>query len=85
MEDIVAETNCAVLVFDLEDRNSFSAAKRWHRLLTSGEEAPEGAVVLGGLRQPHINRGGEVSRARTVRNGQCHAHDWVGPVALLFL
>lgn len=36
-EEVVAETSCALLVFDLDDRKSFGVAKQWHSTISAGE------------------------------------------------
>ncbi|CAN0076964.1 unnamed protein product [Hapterophycus canaliculatus] len=36
-EEIVSETSCALLLLDLDDRNSFRVAKRWQALVTEGK------------------------------------------------
>lgn len=35
--EIVEETSCALLLLDLDDRNSFRVAKRWRALISDGE------------------------------------------------
>jgi len=35
--EIVKETSCALLLLDLDDRNSFRVAKRWRALIAEGE------------------------------------------------
>lgn len=39
--EIVEETSCALLLLDLDDRNSFRVAKRWQTLITEGENSAE--------------------------------------------
>ncbi|CAN0033897.1 unnamed protein product, partial [Ectocarpus fasciculatus] len=49
--EIAAETSCALLLLDLDDRNSFRVAKRWQSLVTqacSGSKArPPHFIVVG--------------------------------------
>ena len=35
--EIVEETSCALLLLDLDDRNSLRVAKRWQTMITEGE------------------------------------------------
>lgn len=35
--EMVEETSCALLLLDLDDRNSFRVAKKWHTSITDGE------------------------------------------------
>lgn len=34
--EIVEETSCALLLLDLDDRNSLRVAKRWQTMITEG-------------------------------------------------
>lgn len=35
--EIVEETSCALLLLDLDDKNSLRVAKRWQAMITEGE------------------------------------------------